>query len=324
MLPFRTTKSKVLSSLVVGSKPSSNISSSVFGNLSSSNILYSNDSNSNQWGSAFTTVSAISGWKRADITTDQVGAISVGTTITAGKDAIAIIEQMLYSYKSPSFNSFDVAIASTVLSLGDTIAAGNRTATWEYGTLGNNNWTAGSIGVARETQGIVGGISYSTASQSVPHPNPYTYSTPTNLTFYLTGGQAQGSTVSTSQVYSWRHKIWYGKSTLTALTQYSDFSSTFSDLFTQGTTSFTPYTYSFSDSSPTPKYLYILTPSNPGNFSSSDYDYTKFKDTSTNLIWPFNAPVALIVNNVNSVQVTYKVYRSLNATGGAVSIATYT
>jgi hypothetical protein len=323
MLPFRTTRSKVLSSLVVGTSPSLNSTSSVFGNLSSSNVVYSDNSNSNLWGSTFTTVSAISGWKRNDATTDTVGAIPVGTTISSGKDAIAIIEQMLYSYKSPSLNSFDVALASTTLSLGDTIAAGSRTATWAYGSLGNNNWTTGSIGVARGSQGLVGGLSYPTASVSVPHPNPYTYSTPTNLTFYLTGGQATGSTISTSQTYSWRHKIWYGKSTLTALTQYSDFSSIFSNFFTQGTTSFTTYNYPFADSSPTPKYLYILTPSAPGSFTSSDYDYTKFKDTSTNLLWPFNAPVTLTVT-INSVSITYKVYRSLNATGGEVTIATYT
>jgi len=323
MLPFRTTKSKVLSSLVVGTTPSSSNTSSVFGNLSSSNIVYSDNSNSNQWGSAFTTVSAISGWKRTDSTTDAVGAIPVGTTISSGKDAIAIIEQMLYSYKSPSFNSFDAALASTVLDLGDTIAAGSKTATWAYGTLGNDNWVAGTIGIARGTQGIINGVSYSTTSVSVPHPNPYTFSTPTNLTFYLTGGQVTGPTVSTSQTYSWRHRIWYGKSDLTSLTQFSDFN-TFSNFFTQGTTSFNTYNYPFVDSSPTPKYLYILTPSSPGSFTGSDYDYTKFKDTSTNLLWPFNAPVNLTVTGYNSVSVTYKVYRSLNATGGAVTIATYT
>lgn len=323
MLPFRTTKTKILSSLLVGLSPSTNISSSFFGNLSSSNTIYSDNSNSSQWGSAFTTVSAISGWKRTDTTTDEVGAIPVGTTITSGKDAIAIIEQMLYSYKTPSFINFDAALASTVLDLGDTIAAGAKTATWSYGSLGNNNWTAGTIGVARETQGIVNALSYPTGSVSVPHPNPYTYSSPTNLTFYLTGGQATGPAVSTSQVYSWRHRIWYGKSTLTALTQFSDFSS-FSNFFTQGTTSFNTYNYPFADSSPTPKYLYILTPSAPGSFTGSDYDYTKFKDTSTNLIWPFNAPVTLTVTGYNSVSVTYNVYRSLNATGGAVTIATYT
>lgn len=323
MLPFRTTKSKVLSSLVVGTRPSNSIFSSIFGNLSSSNILYSKDSNSDLWGSAFTTVSAISGWKRTDSTTDAVGAIPVGTTITSGKDAIAIIEQMLYSYKSPSFTSFDVALAATVLDLGDTIASGNRTATWGYGSLGNSNWVAGSIGIARETQGLTSGLSYPTASVSVSHPNPYTYSSPTNLTFYLTGGQTTGSNISTSQIYSWRHRIWYGKSDLTSFTQFSDFSS-FSNFFTQGTTSFNTYNYPFADSSPTPKYLYILTPKTPGTFTSSDYDYTKFKDTSTNLLWPFNAPVDLTVTGYNSVSVTYKVYRSLNATAGAVTIATYT
>lgn len=285
--------------------------------------MYSNDSNSTQWGSAFTTVSAISGWKRTDTTTDAVGAIPAGTTITSGKDAIAIIEQMLYSYKSPSFNSFDVALASTTLNLGDTIAAGNRTATWGYGSLGNTNWTSNSIGVARGSQGIAGNVSYSTASISVPHPNPYTYSTPTNLVFNLTGGQAQGGTISTSQTYSWRHRIWYGKSDLTALTQFSDFSSIFSNFFTQGTTSFTTYNYPYVDSSPTPKYLYILTPTSPGTITG-DYDYTKFKDTSTNLIWPFNAPINLTVTGYNSISITYKVYRSLNATGGAVTIATFT
>lgn len=323
MLPFRTTKSKVLSSLIVGTVPSSSNTSAVFGNLSSSNIVYSDYSNSNQWGSAFTTVSAISGWKRNDSTTDTVGAIPVGTTITAGKDAISIIEQMLYSYKSPSFASFDAALASTTLDLGDTIAAGSKTATWSYGALGNSNWIPSSIGIARGTQGITNALSYATASVSVPHPNPYTYSTPSNLTFYLTGAQATGPTVSTSQTYSWKHRIWYGKSTLTSLTQFSDFN-TFSNLFTQGTTSFSTYNYPFADSSPTPKYLYILTPSSPGTFTASDYDYTKFKDTSTNLLWPFSAPVNLTVTGYNSISVTYKVYRSLNATGGAVTVATYT
>lgn len=324
MLPFRTTSSKALSSIVVGKYPDLVTRLSVFGNLSASNIVYGSGSNSDVWGSAYTTLCATSGWGLSNATTDQVGAIAPNTSISLGTDAISILEQMLYSYKSPSFTNFDMNLpSSNLLNLGETINNGTYAATWSYGPLGNNNWSSNSIGIGRDTQGLVGNLSYNTTSTNVYHPNNYVYSSPTDLTFYLSGGQSIGSNVLLSETYSWRHRIWYGKSSLESLVSFSDFSS-FSYKLTDGTTSFDEANYLFTSSDATPKYLYILTPSDPGNFSSSDYNYSKFKDYNSDLIWPFNPPVTLgPIACLNSVNITYKVYRSVNATAGAVTIATF-
>jgi len=324
MLPFRTTSSKALSSIVVGKYPDFETRLSVFGNISASNVVYGSGSNSNNWGSSFTTLCAISGWKSSDLTTDQVGAIPPNTSISLGTDAITILEDMLYSYKSPLFLNFDINLpANNLLDLGETINNGTYAATWSYGTLGNNNWSANSIGIALETQGLVGSISYNTTTTNVYHPNNYSYSIPTDLTFYLSGGQTVGANIISSDVYSWRHRIWYGRSALESLASYSDFSS-FSNIKTQGKESFDEYNYSFPATDNTPRYLYILTPSSPGNFASSNYNYSKFKDFNSDLIWPFNPPTSLgPIACLNSVNITYNVYRSVNATAGSVTIATF-
>jgi hypothetical protein len=76
----------------------------------------------------------------------------------------------------------------------------------------------------------------------------------------------------------------------------------------------------------------ILTPisARTYSFAAGGYKYicvnedlpllTTFKDSSTNLDIPFEAPVTVSVTNVNSITSNYKVYRSTNILGAAISI----
>jgi len=288
--------------------------------LSGGRLDISSSGNSNQWWSTTTTVSSISGWKRTDTTTDAAGAIGVGSTIQLGTDPIAILEQILYSYKIPNFSFFQMNFSegnmSAVLDLGQVIAAGSRTATWGYGTLGNLDWNTNSIGIHRDGTLIARDISYATQLVSIAHP-AYTNNSPTTVTFSLTGGHTRRTPAVTTLTnsYHWRHRIWFGKSPLTSLANFSNFSS-FNSVFTNTNNSFGSNTFSF-NSSINPEYPYIITPVNPGSIAST---YNTFKDTSTNLDWPFLPSTQLTVTGLNGISITYNVYRSTNPTAAAVNI----
>ena len=235
-------------------------------------------------------------WSKDDAIPTTIGGIASGTVgqTLDGLTAIQILEKLLYPYQTLSFSSFSVGLPiSQTVEVGTTSAAGPYTSTWGFNN--GSNLTAKSISISGLTS-LASSLSGTTSP--VTHP-VYSYSAPTNLTFTISANQTTGGAATRTQTYSWRKKIWYGKSNSPSLTQYSDFSS-FSSIFTQNLTSVSSANYSFVATPSDDQYIYIVIPADSSYSTIMDGAFGFAYETSENIM----------ITNSQSVQLEYKYYRS--------------
>ena len=237
-------------------------------------------------------------WTKDDTIPTTIGGIASGTVgqTLDGLTAIQILEKLLYPYQTLSFSSFSVGLPiSQTVEVGTISAALAYTSNWGFNN--GSNLTANSISISGLTTLA---SSLSGTSSSVTHP-VYSFDAPTNLTFTIRANQTSGGDATRTQTYSWRKKIWYGKSNSSSLTQYSDFSS-FSSIFTHNLTSISSANYFFPTTTGDDQYLYIIIP--------ADSSYSTFTDAGFES--PFEPPVNIRITNSQNVQLDYKYYRSFN------------
>lgn len=239
-------------------------------------------------------------WTKDDTIPTTIGGIASGTVgqTLDGLTAIQILEKLLYPYQILSFSNFNVGLTiSQTVEVGTISAAGPYTSSWGF----NNgyNLTANSISITGLTS-LASLLSGTTSSVSVTHP-VYSFDAPTNLTFTISANQTTGGAATRTQTYSWRKKIWYGKSNLAGLSNYSDFSS-FSSIFTHNLTSISSANYFFPTTAGDDQYLYIIIP--------ADSSYSTFTDAGFES--PFEPAVNIRITNSKNVQLDYKYYRSFN------------
>lgn len=246
-------------------------------------------------------------WTKDDIIPTSIGGITAGTVgqTLDGLTPMQILEKLLYPYQALSVLSFGVGLPiSTTVEVGTTCAAGTYAASWAFNN--SSNLTANSILISQGSTTLASGLNISPFS--ITHPQ-YQYDTPTQLPFTISAGQKEGSNVTSTINYAWKKKIWYGKSNLTGLSSYSNFSS-FSSIFTQGLTSVNSANYSFSATTGDDQYLYIIIPDTGAysTFTESGFDY------------PFETAQTVTFTNALGVSLSYKYYRSTNATESSVII----
>ena len=237
-------------------------------------------------------------WTKDDTIPTTIGGIASGTVgqTLDGLTAIQILEKLLYPYQTLSFSSFSVGLPiSETVEVGTISAALAYTSNWGFNN--GSNLTANSISITGLTT-LASSLSGTTSS--VTHP-VYSFDVPTNLTFTIRANQTSGGDATRTQTYSWRKKIWYGKSNSPSLTQYSDFSS-FSSIFTHNLTSISSANYFFPTTTGDDQYLYIIIP--------ADSSYSTFTDAGFES--PFEPPVNIRITNSKNVQLDYKYYRSFN------------
>lgn len=246
-------------------------------------------------------------WTKDDVIPTSIGGITAGTVgqTLDGLTPMQILEKLLYPYQALSVSSFSVGLPiSTTVEVGTTCAAGTYAASWGFNN--SSNLTANSISISQGSTTLASGLNISPFS--ITHPQ-YRYTTPTQLPFTITAGQKEGANVNSTVNYSWKKKIWYGKSNFTSLSSYDNFSS-FSSIFTQGLTSVSSANYSFSATTGDDQYLYIIVPDNSSysTFMSNGFEF------------PFQASQIITFTNSLGVTLTYKYYRSTYATESAVII----
>jgi len=242
--------------------------------------------------------------------------IPAGTTLDAGLNSIQILERLLYPYQSVSFSAFTLGLAANTFDIGQTSAAGNYNASWNASSP-TGNWIAGSVGISRAGTTIASGLNYNSddpSGYSITHP-AYRYTTPTNLSFSLTGQQSQGSNPNASNTYSWLHKIYWGKSASAAITALADLTtpSTGSPKYTSSTTSLGGSTYSFLASA-SAEYCYVIVPTSPG----SPGTYTTWKDANSLAFTPTEG--TFTETNSHGISISWKWFRVSNPTFGALSV----
>lgn len=246
-------------------------------------------------------------WTKDDVIPTSIGGIAAGTVgqTLDGLTPMQILEKLLYPYQALGISSFTMGLPiSDTVEVGTNCPAGSYSASWNL--TNSSNLTANSISLSRGDDSLAIGLNASPTS--ITHPE-YNYTVPTSLTFTVSAGQSQGANVIANKYYNWKKKIWYGKSNLTSLTGYSDFSS-FSSIFTQGLTSISSANYTFSATTGDDQYLYIIIPDTGSysTFTESGFDY------------PFENAQTITFTNSLGVSLTYKYYRSTNATESSITV----
>lgn len=142
-------------------------------------------------------------------TNQSVGGIAEGVTLT-NLTAISILNKMLFPYEVPTFTGFDVGLTATkIFEMGQTAsAAGTYGATWTVTNL--ENITASDLVISKDGVSITSGFTAGSSPKSVTHA-AYKYSSPTKISFELTGTDIQSNVVtSNTDDYSWKPKYYWG------------------------------------------------------------------------------------------------------------------
>lgn len=239
-------------------------------------------------------------------TTITVGGIAAGTTLT--NDPISnIVDQILRPYINPSFTTFAITGVST-LEVGHKIT-GSQTFTWAISDP--THAAANSVNITDVTNSLSLVTAHSVTSPATYDFNGYAgggleYDTPSSNIWQIqaTDTNAPPATFNRTHTANWYWLLHYGTSTNTSLDQ-TQIKALVSSILTPTTAR----TYSFAAGG----YKYIC--------ANEDLPLlTTFKDSSTQNDIPFETPVTVSVTNVNSITSNYKLYRSTNILGAAISI----
>ena len=245
-------------------------------------------------------------WIRPDATTaTDIAGIPAGTTGLVGETSIQILERILYPYQSVSFSNLNAQLGATQFELGQTAGNGSKTVTWTA-SAPSSNWIAGS-GVLRYSGFVTGtlatGFNPTANSATVTYPALRATNLSSNtLTLQITGAQEEGTNPSTTTSVPWWSKMYWGKSTNTALTNQT--------LLTAGSERLVTSTGSQTPISTTDAlgYLYI--------FLHSNYSISSLTLSGFDVL--LNTPVTTNITNGQGLSVSYKIYRSTEELPGPI------
>jgi len=239
-------------------------------------------------------------------TTVTVGGIAAGTTLT-NDPVISTLDKILRPYILPSFTAFAITGVST-LEAGQEIT-GSKNFTWTISDP--THAVPNSINIDDITNVISLVTGHSLASPASVNFSGYPggglkYNIPASNIWRVLATNTDVPAASFFKLYTanWYWLLHYGTSTNTSLTE-TQIKALASSLLTPTTAR----TYSFAAGG----YKYIC--------ANEDLPLlTTFKDSSTMLDVPFEAAVTVSVTNAYSIVSNYKVYRSTNIMGAAISI----
>jgi hypothetical protein len=235
-------------------------------------------------------------------TPTTIGGISAGSTFS-DQSMAEMWDALLYPYQAPAFTSFGISGQATTLEVGATSGA-NPTFTW--GTSNGGNVGSNSIGIADTTaaESLVSGHSNS-GSATVTHAG-VTKTSAGNETYTITGTNTHSATFTRTFTISWQWRVHFGESATSPLAAADILA-----LRAGGLQGGFAGTYAFVAAAS--EYKYLAYPASMGTATS-------FKDQSTNLDVPFEAPYTVTVTNAFGVATSYNIHRSTNMIGSAISI----
>ena len=250
-------------------------------------------------------------WTNPEPVTTTIGGLTAGTVLT-NKNAIEVLEQMLYPYQPVSFTSFSSGITtgSRIYEVGYSVGAATRQFTWA--TTGSTNWIAGSVKIFRDTTQILGtpvgaALNYNSSPQNYSHPAYYSGS-PSSIVFKVEGNQLQGSAASRTETHEWRYAGFWGASTTDDVGIAKDeiYGANYER---QLLTNISSFTKTFSSTGST-RYIYYFL---PATFSTPTFQVGGFTT-------PFNTGTVMIENQ-HGLNINYKYYRLPVATSANVTIS---
>jgi hypothetical protein len=225
---------------------------------------------------------------RAESTPITVGGATAGTTFDGTlSDAL---DKILYPFQNPAFTAFSVNSAIT-FDLGQPFPAGDYIFTWS--TSNSENIKENSITLNAETNLPNSGTRTQTLTETV-------YTTPSSLTFNISGVNINDVTFSRTLFINWRHRRYFGVSPLTSL-EDTDIKLLSSEFATDRIKSIT---YDCTGG----RYFYFAYPTSFGNSNNTKVN---------NLSWNDWVLVKRDFVNDYGVSIPFNIYRSFNLLNGS-------
>ena len=228
-----------------------------------------------------------------------IGGISSGSTFDS-KTMTEMWTALLYPYQSPTFSSFSFGQSSPI-EVGLTLT-GSKTFTWA--TTNSSNISSNSISILDITGSATLASGLANDGSEVLNIGTVQKTTATSHTWRISAVNTNSVTFTRDVSIAWQWRRFYGESTTTPLIE-----SEIEALRVSGLATGFSGTYSFVGGG----YKYLCYPTSFGTA-------TTFKDQSTNLDVPFEAPYTVNITNVNGIATDYRVHRSTNILGAAINI----
>jgi hypothetical protein len=278
------------------------------------------------WTSGSELVSAGSGgggggdtYENPDPVPVTVGGITAGTTFPTPQTMQEMWDFLLYPYQLPAFSSFAISGESTTQEVGDTIPA---SVTFTWGTTNSTNVDANTIDI-RDTTSVLDLIlgTANDGTQAVVMPGLIQKVTATTHAFSITGVNTHAASFTRALTFTWYWRRHYGTDVATILD-----SAGIGALVSSGLATGYSGTYAYAAGG----YKYLCFADAAGGQVNS------VKDQSTG----FSVPMVTVagdaaysnvdgggfyyalVSRTNTFGVTtnYRVYRTLNILGGAITL----
>lgn len=237
--------------------------------------------------------------------TVTVGGIPAGSTFNS-LTVTQIFDMMFYPYQSPAFTSFSITGQSTSIEVGTVIPSGSATFTWA--TSNSSNVASNSITIKDVTSGniILGSGIANTGSTILNKPYNILKYTDTSHVWNIQGTNTQSSTFNSNFTVNWKWRYYYGFYSGAVINSSQTLALQSSTLATSRAGNFT-----LPVNSGGLNYIYFVYPNSFGALTQI-YDNTN----GFNVTADFTNLGTITVTNVNSVDNSYTVYRSINAIGG--------
>ena len=229
--------------------------------------------------------------------------IDVGTTFN-NIPISNVLDMLIYQYAYPLITL--TAPTNRVLEVGEGVS-GQMPVTWSV--QNKQNVKAGGykmIYLPSSTE-VFAESDINATMGTLVHPLTVrsTAATVNVFKFYLT--DTKNTQRSVNVQYNWNHRIYYGESANSPLTEAQVKALRVSALFPSFLGSYQMNTGG---------YKYICIPVDMGVAA-------RFRDVATGLLVPFNDPYVVSVTNSFGVSIPYNVYRTANVLGGSINIEIY-
>ena len=255
-------------------------------------------------------------FQNAAPTTVTVGGISSGTAFPAPQTVQQMFDKLLYPYQNPAFSSLAITGQTGPFEVGYSIPAA---VTFTWGTTNSGNVATNSVEISDSTQSILlAAAQPNDFTQLVTMPAPVQRTTAGVNSFQILGQNTQAGFFTRTLTLEWRWRLFYGVSAIAALTEAQIEALAGSQLATG-----LAGTYACAAGG----YKYICS----AHAMGSQLNTVKDALTGFNVPMATSAPYTntdggganyALVSGTNAygVPVQYRVYRTANSLGGAVTL----
>lgn len=231
----------------------------------------------------------------------SLGGLSAGTTFD-NEPVTGVLDRLLYPYQSPVFSSFNLNINSP-LEIGAYTHASNTQVNFSWSTTNSSNILPNTISITDLTNNLsLLQNSNNDGSQDI-NMQPIFKTSPSSHQWRIRLMDARGNNIDKTFTLNWYHRMYYGVSDITLLSQ--------GNIKSFG---------SFLASNPNRDYVF-----GPTNYKyicipTSMTQPTTFTDKLNGINVAMEAPYSVTVTNANSMNIPYSVYRTTNKLGSSITI----